>query len=125
MYGGAGMSGGGEAMVLGISTKVLVATSIGGAVSTVLGGGRWWEKMLRGVVGVGVAYVGHHVTAIILIGLLDYILDPPNLPTVPEMEPVAAFLAGLIGMVLCQALVNAATAARDVADDFVEQKLGD
>lgn len=121
---GAGMSGGGEAMFLGVSVKVVVATSIGGAFSAVLGAGKWWEKALRGVIGVGVAYVGHHVAAIVLVGLLDYVLDPPNLPRVDEMEPVAAFLAGLIGMVLCQAIVNAATAARDVADDLVEDKLG-
>lgn len=110
--------------MLGVSTKVATASLVGGAIGSVLGQGRWWERMLRGLVGSATAYVGHHVTATILVALLDIPFDPPNLPTVEEMEPVAAFLIGLVGMVLCQAVINAMMAVRDRADDFVDQRMG-
>lgn len=45
---------------------------------------------------------------------------PSTCPTPLEMEPVAAFLIGVVGMVACQAAINAVTAVRDMADDFVE-----
>lgn len=110
-------------IIMGVTYTVASAGVIGGAVSAAMGPGRWWEKFLRGVVGTTVAAVGHHVTAIILVGVLDVPFDPPNLPTVQEMEPVAAFLVGLIGMSLCQMAVNAARAARDHVPDYIEDKL--
>lgn len=112
-----------EIAALGITVKVAYSSAIGGAISAVLGAGKWWEKALRGGVGTTVAAIGHHVSAKILVGLLGLILSEKTLPTVEEMEPVAAFLVGLIGMTLCQLAVNAARAARDHVPDFIEDKL--
>lgn len=109
-----------EIAAIGMTYKAAGAGIIGGAVGSILGSGRWWERASRSLVGTVTAYVGHHVAAKILVGLLDIVLDAPHLPTVGEMEPVAAFLIGLVGMVACQAAINAMTAVRDHADDFVE-----
>ena len=108
---------------IGITSKAAIGGAIGSAIGTVLGTGTWWERILRGLVGAGAAYVGHHPTAMIMTGLLDTILDPPHLPTWSEMEPIAAFGIGIVGMVACQAAVNAMTAVRDKADDYVEHKM--
>lgn len=112
-----------EIAALGMSYKAAIAGGIGGAVGSVLGRGRWWERVARSVVGTMMAYVGHHVTAKILVGVVGIAIADPHLPTVAEMEPVAAFLIGLVGMVACQAAINAMTAVRDHADDYVEHKL--
>lgn len=113
---------GGE-IAMGVTYTVASAGVIGGAVSAALGPGKWWEKVLRGIVGTTTAAFGHHVTAIVMVGLLDIPFDAPNLPTVREMEPIAAFLVGLIGMSLCQMAVNSARAARDHVPDYIEGKL--
>ena len=111
-----------ETVILGVSAKVVVAGAVGSAVGMVLGTGRWWERILRGLVGSASAYVGHPVAAKLLIGLAALALDEKHLPTPAEMEPVAAFLIGVVGMIGCQAAVNAVTAVRDRADDFVERE---
>lgn len=111
--------------IFGVSTKVVVAGVVGSAVGMVLGHGRWWEKLTRGVVGMATAYVGFGVTAKMLVGLLDIALDEKHLPSPTEMEPVAAFLIGVVGMVACQAAINAMTAVRDKADDMVETTVKD
>jgi hypothetical protein len=111
------------AFFLGVSAKVAIGATIGGAVGMVMGSGAWWEKLLRGLVGVGSAYVGHTVSAKIMIGFLATVIDEKHLPTVNEAEPVAAFLIGVVGMIACQAAVNAMTAVRDKADDFVDHRL--
>ena len=112
-----------EIAALGITYKVAFSSVIGGAVSAVLGQGAWWEKILRGVVGTTVAGIGHGVAAKVLVGILDIAFDAPNLPAPSEMEPIAAFLAGLVGMSLCQMAVNAARVARDHVPEFIEEKL--
>lgn len=112
-----------EVAFIGVTYKVAFSSVVGGAVSAVLGTGEWWEKVLRGSVGATVAMIGHHVTAKILVGLVDIFLDAPHIPEVAEMEPVAAFLVGLIGMTLCQMAINAARSARDHVPDFIEDKL--
>ena len=110
---------------IGISTKVAVGGVVGSAVGMVLGVGAWWERITRGVVGAASAYVGQPVAAKMLIGMADIVLEREHLPTPAEMEPVAAFLIGVVGMVACQAAINAMTAVRDKADDFVEHHAGD
>lgn len=112
-----------EAYFLGISTKVGVAGLIGSAVGMVLGTGKWWERGLRGIVGACVAYVAHVPTSKIMVGLVAWAIDKEHLPSPIEMEPVAAFFAGVVGMVLCQAVINAITAVRDKADDYVEHNM--
>lgn len=112
-----------EIAALGITVKVAYSSAIGGAVSAVLGAGKWWEKALRGGVGTTVAAIGHHVAAKILVSLLGIIMSEKMLPTVEEMEPVAAFLVGLVGMTLCQLAVNAARAARDHVPEFIGDQL--
>lgn len=113
-----------EVAVLGVTYRVLLSSLVGGSVSAVLGSGRLWEKALRGIVGATTALIGHHVTAQILVSLLDIPFGPPNLPSVPDMEPVAAFVVGLVGMMLCQAAINTARVARDTLPEVVEDKLG-
>lgn len=113
-----------EVMVIGMTTKAIAGGVIGSAIGTVLGGGTWWERSLRGVVGMTTCYIGYHVVAKILVGLISIPIPAAYLPSVDEMEPAACLLCGMVGMVACQALVNAATAVRDRADDFVEHKLG-
>ena len=112
-----------EIAALGITYKVAFSSVIGGAVSAVLGSGAWWEKVLRGIVGTTVAGIGHGVAAKILVGILDIPFDAPNLPTPSEMEPIAAFIAGLVGMSLCQMAVNLARTIRDHVPEFVDEKL--
>lgn len=112
-----------ETVILGVSAKVIVAGAVGSAVGMVLGTGRWWERLIRGLVGAVSAYIGHPVAAKLLVGLAGLALDDRHLPTSLEMEPVAAFLIGVVGMVACQAAVNAVTAVRDKADDFVEREV--
>ena len=112
-----------ETVILGVSTKVLVAGAVGSAVGMVLGTGRWWERLMSGLVGAASAYVGHPVAAKLLVGSAGLVLDDKHLPTPFEMEPVAAFLIGVVGMVACQAAINAVTAVRDRADDFVEHRV--
>lgn len=119
-----GAAGGPEIMVIGMTTKALAGGIIGSAIGTVLGGGTWWERILRGTAGLATCYVGYQVVAKILVGLISIPIPAPYVPTLAEMEPAACLLCGLVGMVTCQALVNAATAVRDRADDFVEHKLG-
>lgn len=112
------------AAFLGLAKPTLIAGLLGAAAGSILGPGPWWQRLTRGGVGTITAYAGHHVTAMILCGLVDMVLDAPWVPSIAEMEPVAAFLVGLVGMVVCQAAINAATAARDKADDFVEHRMG-
>lgn len=112
-----------EIAALGITYKVAFASSIGGAVSAVLGQGRWWEKILRGVVGTTVAAIGHHVSAKILVGVVDVFLDPPHVPDVSEMEPVAAFLVGLVGMALCQMAVDVGRRLRRSVPSLIEDRI--
>ncbi|MBT9293344.1 hypothetical protein, partial [Prosthecodimorpha staleyi] len=68
-----------------------------------LGTGRWWERVTRGLVGAANAYVWHPVAAKILIGTSALLLEDKHLPSPAEMEPVAAFLFGVVGMIACQA----------------------
>lgn len=114
-----------DAALFGVTYRVILASCVGGSVSAVLGHGRWWEKALRGAVGATVALIGHHVTAQILVGLLDFPFDAPNLPTVSEMEPVAAFAVGLVGMMACQTAINTARVVRNTLPDVVEDRLKD
>ncbi len=112
-----------EAFFLGVSAKVGAAGLIGSAVGMVLGTGKWWERLIRGVVGAAVAYVAHVPTSKFMIGLMAWVVDREYLPTPAEMEPVSAFFAGVVGMIVCQAVINAITAVRDRADDYVEHKM--
>jgi hypothetical protein len=112
-----------ETVILGVSAKVVVAGAVGSAVGMVLGTGRWWERLVRGIVGAACAYVGHPVAAKLLLGFAGMVVDDKHLPTAVEMEPVAAFLIGVVGMVACQAAINAVTALRDKADDLVETSI--
>lgn len=111
------------ATIVGISAKTLIAGAVGSAIGMVLGTGTWWERLLRGVVGAATAWVGHGVAAKLLVGLAGIVIAAEHLPTPAEMEPVAAFMIGIVGMVACQFAVNLVTAARDRADDFVEHHL--
>lgn len=108
-----------------LSIKVALASVMGSAVGAVLGTGKWWERALRGTVGIVSAIVGHKVAAMVLVGLLALLIDEKYLPTVADMEPAAAFMIGVVGMVFCQAAINYMTALRDRADDFVDHQIKD
>ena len=112
-----------EPVFLGLSVKVIVAGAVGSAVGMVLGTVRWWERVTRGLVGAASAYVWHPVAAKILIGTAALLLEDKHLPSPAEMEPVAAFLFGVVGMIACQAAINTVTAVRDRADDLVEREV--
>lgn len=112
-----------EIMVIGMTTKAVAGGVIGSAIGTVIGGGTWWERAARGIAGLATCYVGYQIVAKILVGLISIPIPAPYVQTVPEMEPASCLLCGLVGMVVCQALVNAATAVRDHADNYIEHKI--
>lgn len=107
--------------MLGVTTKALAGGCVGAAVSMILGAGPWWQRLTRGVVGAAAAYFGHTPAAKLLVGLIDIGLDAPHLPSVAEMEPVAAFAIGVVGLVMAQSLMIAALRLRAHADDLVDR----
>lgn len=110
--------------VIGIAPKVLAASAVGAAVGMVLGTGKLWERLVRGTVGCAVALIGHPVGGKVLGGVLNLVLADKWMPTQTDLDVLAGFAFGLVGMVACQAAINAMTAVRDHADEFVEERIG-
>ena len=77
-----------EPVFLGLSVKVIVAGAVGSAVGMVLGTGRWWERITRGLVGAASAYVWHPVAAKLLVGSAGLVLDDKHLPTPLDFSTV-------------------------------------
>lgn len=109
---------------LGIAPKVIASSVVGSAVGMVLGTGRWWERVARGVIGCAVALIGYPIGARLLGAVLDIALPDKWMPPMADLDALAGLTFGLVGMIACQAAINAVTAIRDHADDFVEDHMG-
>lgn len=113
---------------LGIAPKVLASSIVGSAVGMVLGSGAWWERLTRGFVGCAAAIFGHPIGGRVLGAGLDIALPDKWMPPQPDLDVSAGFLIGLVGMIACQAAINAVTAAKekvdDVVDDYIDEHVG-
>lgn len=109
--------------VLGIAPKVLVAACVGGAVSMVLGGGAWWERLTRGLAGPVVGLLLYPIGAHLLGWGLSRFLEPEWMPSPTDLDVAAGIGIALLGIIACQALLNAGKAAIDDADDLVHSAL--
>jgi hypothetical protein len=112
-----------EPIILGIGIKAFTGAALGSAAGMVLGTGTIFERLVRGTVGAGAAYIGHPMTAKIFLGVLSYGLPKEYLPMPSDMEPVSAFFIGLVGMVVCQAAINMVSEFRDDTRTIIKRRI--
>lgn len=109
--------------ILGIAPKVVAAACVGGAVSMVLGGGKWWERLTRGLAGPIAGILLYPIGSKIIGWALSRGIGPEWMPTPTDLDVAAGIGIALLGIIGCQALLNAGAAAVDDADDLIHAAL--
>lgn len=110
---------------IGIAPKVLASSIVGSAVGMVLGSGAWWERLTRGFIGCAAAIFGHPIGGRLLGAALDVVMPDKWMPPQADLDVSAGFLIGLVGMIVCQAAINAVTAAKEKTGEIVEDYIGE
>lgn len=115
----------GDIVILGVSTKVALSGVFGAAIGSVLGTGTWWERVIRGLVGLAFCYAGYDIFAHILRGFLSYIIPLQFLPSITDFHPATALFSGILGLLICQTVINVLSAISYAAPQYVTEKIKD